>query len=236
MKRIEDLLAQGELTPLRQGLVKETYRHKDAVIGLVRVDKLDVHDRDPLMLRDSVRKYVDGLQSAGVPIVDVAEVELQGSNLVMVTKFMPQFLDLAMKASEVDFAAGSNLMLSDIARTKDTQVGIDPTPKNFAYAHDQIWYADFFYPITREYSEWKKSRMTLDTPRRRWIHFAQDYFYYPHVYTHAACDLADVGIQTRDETLQLVTDFCQQRGFGIDLKSSLDHYQEIRIRHGQQKH
>lgn len=235
MKSVENMIVSGELTPLRQGLVKETYRYKDVVIGLVRVDKLDVHDRDPLIIRNSVRKYVDGLQSVGVPIVDVMEVELQGSNLVMVTKFMPQFLDLAMKANEVDFIDGSNLMLSGIAKTKDSQVGIDPTPKNFAYDHDQILYADFFYPITREYSEWKKNGMTLDTPRRRWIHFAQDYFYYPHVYTHAVCDLADVGIQTRDETLKLVTGFCRQQGFDIDLKSSLDHYQEIRIRHGQQK-
>lgn len=235
MKNVEDLLSRGELTPLRQGLVKETYRYKDAVVGLVRVNQLDVHDRDPAFMCESVRKYVDGLRNARVPIVDVIEVELQGANLVMITKFMPQFLDLAMKAGEVDFVDGSQKMLSDIAKTKDTQVGIDPTPKNFAFTNHEIQYADFFYPITKEYSEWKKSRMVLDTPRRRWIHFAQDYFYYPHVYTHAVCDLADVGIQTRDQTLQLVNDFCQQRGFNLDLPSSLSHYLETRSRHGQQK-
>lgn len=235
MKNVEYLISQNLVEPLRQGLAKETYRYGDVVIGLVRVDKLDVHDRDPVFMRDSVRKYIDGLISAGVPIVDALEVELQGSNLIMVTKFMPQFLDLAMRANEIKFEDGSLMMLRDIAKTKGTEVGIDPTPKNFAFVHEQTMYADFFYPITREYSNWKKARMVLNTPRRQWIHFAQDYFYFPNVFAHAVCDLAEVGVEPRAHAFHLVLEFCQQNQFGIDLQTLLDKFIETRQQYGQQK-
>jgi len=235
MKNVENLISLGKLEPLRQGLVKKTYKYGDVVIGLVKVNDLDIHDRDPIVMRDSVRKYVDGLQDAGVPIVDVIEIGLQGSNLVMVTKFMPQFLDLAMKSGEVDFTNGSNIMLKDIGKTKNTNIGIDPTPKNFTFSKEEILYADFFYPITREYSNWKKNRMVLDTPRRQWIYFAQDYFYYPHVFSHTVCDLSDVGIQSRDQTFQLVSDFCQKNNYDFNLKESLNRFLEVRTQYGQQK-
>ena len=227
MYNIEVLANSGKLEQLRGGLTsKGTYRLGDVVLGVVDVSRLAQQDRDPLRMRDFIENYITELKKAGVTVVEVLEVSLQGGKIVIVTRYQNVFLDNQMALGDKQFTEGVNGILSVLSLIKDSPVGIDPTPKNFAISEGGIFYADFFYPFSRSYVEWIRSRMDPENPQHQYISLVQDYVFNPLVYAHALADFNQLNLFPPNQTMGLVANHCSQCVPGFNIEDEYKRYVE----------
>lgn len=101
-----------------------------------------------------------------------------------------------MAQNQQAFTKGTNQLLNTLLQTRNSQVGIDPTPKNFAWQDGEIMYADFYLPYTHKFIERIRSSMDLiNNPRSKYLYFCHDYCFYPIVFVHAIKDINDLELK-----------------------------------------
>ena len=229
MYNVEALKTSGEFVQLRSGLTsKETYRSGDKVLSVIDVSRLASQDKNPLKMRDFIEDYISELKKAGIPVVEIFEIILQGDTIIITTKYHDVFLDAQMALGDEQFISGVNGILNALCLIKNCPVGIDPTPKNFAVTEIGIMYADFFYSFCRSYSEWVRSRMDPENPQHRYISIVHDYVYNPLVYAHALADFNQLNIFPPDKTMDLVANHCFYHAPGFDLEYEYNRYLEVK--------
>lgn len=227
MYNIEHLLESNKLQVLKKGLTsKETYKLGDVVLGVIKTSRLAAHDQDPLKMCNFIANYIHQLKMSGVPLVDVLDVNRQDETIVIVTRFMQRFLDTEMSTKSSRFISGVHEMLEVLSLIKDTSVGIDPTPKNFAVTNEGIVYTDFFYPFTKQYIDWVRNRIDLNNPQNRYVHFIHDYVFFPKVYAHAVKDWQELGVITPEAVFGLVKKETLKQCPGFNLDKELGYYLE----------
>jgi len=227
MERVETLIRTERLVPLRKGLTaKETYRFGNLVLGIVDVKKLEPSEQQPSIIRDFIKYYVAELKRAKIPIIEPLSVEVQNQLVVIISDYVPRFLDTEMQTGEISFKQGANLILGIIEKSINSSAGIDPTPKNFAVTSNGVCYADFFHPFTKEYLKWTRSHMDSSNSHHRYIRFSQDSMFPPRVYTHAVSDLIELAVVEPKEVIRHVADFCRSRLPEYDLEKEYYFYRE----------
>jgi len=225
MKQIEQLLADGELISLRQGRSKKTYRYGETVLGVIQTENMAITDRDPYFILESILQYISGLNDCGIKTVDLLDAEVQKDNVVISTRYIPLFVDGIMAQNEGKFVNGATQLLNVLTKTKDSQVGIDPTPKNFAWEDGEILYADFYLPYTRNFIERIRSHMDLaNNPRSRYLYFTHDYCFYPLVFAHAIKDITDLGLTDSKTVVDLVERHCSEKQMLFNVTSEFQSY------------
>lgn len=216
---IEQLLSYGELERLRQGKSKETYRHKDMVIGVIRLNKLKPADRDGQLLQASIEEYEAELRSCGVKTVELMEVGLQRDSVVIVTRYMPQFFDGVLARGQIPFPKGMELVLKDVVATNNSEVGIDPAPGNYGWNEGEIYYADYYLPYTRDYIRWLDSHVDVSSPRDRYLQFSRRHCFFPLVLSHVIKDFADLKLDHVDACINYTDCFCRRNGVDFNART-----------------
>lgn len=152
MERLQHIFEGVHAVALRSGLsLKENYKVEDAVWGIIDINKLEPQDRDAVSLSLFIEDYVSQLLNANVPTIDVLEIKREDDFVIIKTECMAEFLDHSVKSGKTDFWRAASEILKTIKLASDANVGIDPTPKNFAVSdRNHILYADFFIPSQQD--------------------------------------------------------------------------------------
>lgn len=227
--RLEEVRKEG--LPLRKGGLssKENFRWKNYVWSIIDTTKLEPQDKDPKAISNFVREYVTLLNERGISAVEVFAIQVVDPYIVVITRYIDRFLDELVLRGEADLRKSLIAVLEKLSLTSDGLLGIDPSPKNFAVDPEgNILYADLFYPFTRGYVEWSRSRMDSNNQRNAYVCFSQDSMFFPLNFAHAASDFIKLKVDSPEAIIRTVSNFCQSRFSEVNFFSLFESYKKGR--------
>ena len=186
------------------------------VVSIIDMVRLFPTERDIHRISRFVQDYQKGLEAIDIRTCGLKEciVDETEQKIYLVKPFVgTSFNQMMRRYQPKDFLEGYLRILEICQKCKDQEYGIDPCADNFRFKKDTLFYVDFFYPFSKDYVAWKRSRLDLNDLVQRHYYQVQDFFFYPDVFCHAAFDAFRIHPELESEIIKTTRRFLLNANF-----------------------